>query len=146
MAIGARIKFYRDKAGWTLLQLSEASEVDVGTISALENRDSNRSKFFLPIAKALGLTLEQLADTDVDHPIRPATKPPPALPEPYRHSVQEEVPRYIERRNIDQWTAEAIETLTKLSEEDRRAAVLNLRVFVYHLGSQQDGHPLSLAA
>lgn len=62
MALGARIKHYRDQAGLTLEELSERSGVEVGTISALENRDSTRSKFALPLAAALGLTLEQLLD------------------------------------------------------------------------------------
>lgn len=48
--------------GWTLKQLSDRSGVDVGTISALELRGSNRSKYLGPIAAALGLSIEQLQD------------------------------------------------------------------------------------
>lgn len=70
MGIGKQIRHYRDKAGWTLDDLCEASGVEPGTISALENRDSNSSRFFLPIAKAFGLTLEELADASVDHELR----------------------------------------------------------------------------
>lgn len=62
MGIGKQIRLYREKANWTLDKLSEVSGVEPGTISALEVRDSNRSKYFPPIAKAFGLTLEQLAD------------------------------------------------------------------------------------
>lgn len=69
MAIGKQIKHYREKLGWTLERVSELSEVDVGTISALEVRDSSRSKYFQKIAKAFGLTLEQLADESTDHDI-----------------------------------------------------------------------------
>lgn len=62
MGIGKQIRQYREKANWTLDKLSEVSGVEPGTISALEVRDSSRSKYFPPIAKAFGLTLEQLAD------------------------------------------------------------------------------------
>lgn len=55
MALGARVRFYRERLGLTLEQLSDASEVDVGTISAIENRDSERSKFTGKLAAALGL-------------------------------------------------------------------------------------------
>ncbi|GAB3357983.1 MULTISPECIES: helix-turn-helix domain-containing protein [Giesbergeria] len=62
MALGKQIKRYRELLGWTLESLSEKSRVDVGTISAMENRDSQRSKYAAPLAKALGLTLDQLLD------------------------------------------------------------------------------------
>lgn len=61
MGIGKNIKYHRDiRLKWTLERLSEASGVDVGTISALENRDSKRSMHFGAIAKGLGLTLDEL--------------------------------------------------------------------------------------
>lgn len=44
----------------TLEYVSEKSGVDIGTISALENRDSSRSKFFPAIAKGLGMTFDEL--------------------------------------------------------------------------------------
>jgi transcriptional regulator with XRE-family HTH domain len=70
MGIGKRLKHYRQKAGWTLDDLCEVSGVEPGTISALENRDSNSSMYFLPLAKAFGLSLEQLADEGTDWPIK----------------------------------------------------------------------------
>lgn len=66
MALGNRIRYYREKAGLTLDQLSERSGVDVGTISALENRGSSRSKFATPIARGLGMTVEMLEDESQD--------------------------------------------------------------------------------
>lgn len=61
MGIGHNIRYHRDKRlGWTLEQLSASSGVDVGTISALELRDSKRSMYFSDIAKGLGLSLEEL--------------------------------------------------------------------------------------
>ena len=49
-----------------------------GTISALENRDSNRSERFQSIAKAFGLTLEQLCDETTDYKPNPASLAYPA--------------------------------------------------------------------
>jgi transcriptional regulator with XRE-family HTH domain len=66
MALGARIRYYRLKLGWTLDDLSTKSMVDIGTISALENRDSRKSEFSHQIAVAFGLTSEQLADDTRD--------------------------------------------------------------------------------
>ena len=66
MATGKQIRYYREKLDWTLDELSSRSGVEAGTISALENRDSERSKHFYAVAKALGLTLEQLSDTTTD--------------------------------------------------------------------------------
>ena len=60
MALGKQIRDHRKARGLTLEQLSEASSVDIGTISALENRDSVRSKFAIPLAAAMGMTAEQL--------------------------------------------------------------------------------------
>lgn len=55
--------------GWTLEQLSERSGVEVGTINALENRDSKRSQFASALAKAYGITTEALERGDFDaHP------------------------------------------------------------------------------
>lgn len=66
MALGARIRHYREKANLTLDQLSERSGVDVGTISALENRDSSRSKFATAIASSFGMNVEMLEDSSQD--------------------------------------------------------------------------------
>ena len=60
MALGKNIRALRGRLDWTLEQLSERSGVEVGTISALENRDSKRSQFGTAIAKAMGVSLEDL--------------------------------------------------------------------------------------
>ncbi|MCW5319657.1 XRE family transcriptional regulator [Verminephrobacter aporrectodeae subsp. tuberculatae] len=65
MALGKQIKHHRTLHGWTLEDLSMRSGVDVGTISALEVRDSKRSEKAQALAKALGLTLDQLLDDSV---------------------------------------------------------------------------------
>lgn len=66
MSTGAQIRKYRTMLGWTLKQLSDRSGVDVGTISALELRSSSRSKYLGAIAAAIGLSIEQLQDTNQD--------------------------------------------------------------------------------
>ena len=62
MALGNQVKKYRSMLGWTLEQLELASGVAVGTINALENRDSVRSVYTQQLASAMGLTVEQLSD------------------------------------------------------------------------------------
>lgn len=69
MALGKQVRKYRERAGWKLETLSFKSGVEVGTINALENRDSSRSKFAPQLAKAFGLTVEQLLDEGVDYEI-----------------------------------------------------------------------------
>lgn len=46
----------------------------------------------------------------------------------------------------DAWIAEAIKTLESMSPQDRRAAVLNLRVFRTTLNTPSDGQALPVAA
>jgi hypothetical protein len=48
--------------------------------------------------------------------------------------------------HTDPWIAEAMRTLQDLPEQDRRAAVLNLRVFVATLNKPHDGQALPVAA
>jgi transcriptional regulator with XRE-family HTH domain len=74
MPLGARVRYYRDKLKLTLEELANASGVDVGTINALENRDSQRSKYTSALAKAFGLTVEQLLDDSHDW-LDPALQP-----------------------------------------------------------------------
>lgn len=66
MALGKQVKFYREKLDLTLEQLEEISGVGTGTISALEVRDSVRSKFAPALAAAFGLSVEQLLDESRD--------------------------------------------------------------------------------
>lgn len=60
MRLGSKLRARRLALGWTLETLSEASGVDVGTISAIETRNSERSKYFPALSKALGVTIEEL--------------------------------------------------------------------------------------
>lgn len=77
MALGARVRYYRKKLGLTLEALADASLVDIGTLSALENRDSERSRYVAQIARAFGLTMEQLLDESRDW-LAPAAPTPAA--------------------------------------------------------------------
>lgn len=66
MALGKQVKRYRERLNLTLEALSDRSGVDIGTISALENRDSRRSEKSSALARGLGLTLDQLLDESRD--------------------------------------------------------------------------------
>ncbi len=72
MALGKQVKKYREKLNLTLEALSDRSGVDIGTISALENRDSKRSEKGSALARGLGLTLDQLLDETRDWIDNPA--------------------------------------------------------------------------
>lgn len=72
MATGSNIKKLRNLAKLTLEQLSDKSGVDVGTISALENRDSQRSIYFQAIARAFGISTDELASEITDMQIERA--------------------------------------------------------------------------
>lgn len=61
MAIGNNIKNRRIAKGWLVKELSERSGVAPSTISAIEDRDTNRSKHFADIAAALGVSVEELS-------------------------------------------------------------------------------------
>jgi transcriptional regulator with XRE-family HTH domain len=89
MALGERIRFYRHFLAWTLEDLSVKSQVDVGTISALEARKSKVSKYAPQIASAFGLTLDQLLDEEHNWLEKTAKKPLPtqATPLPTRSSA-----------------------------------------------------------
>lgn len=78
MRLGERIKAEREARGWSQLQLSEKSGVDVGTISALEVRRSVRSQFAPAIAAAFGMSLEDLLSSAIPGPS--AVTPDPLTP------------------------------------------------------------------
>lgn len=62
MALGNQVRHYRTGMGWTLERLSELSGVEIGTIGAIEKRNSKRSEHGPALARAFGLSLEQLLD------------------------------------------------------------------------------------
>lgn len=62
VGVGKTLKDLRLAKGWTLEKLEQESGVAVGTISAIENRDSSRSGYFPALAEALQIPLAVLHD------------------------------------------------------------------------------------
>lgn len=60
MALGKTVKSLRLARGWTLKDLSKRSGVPVGTIGALEVRDSVRSEYALQLAQGLEVSLDSI--------------------------------------------------------------------------------------
>lgn len=67
MPFGSQIKKYRKAAGLTYAELEELSGVGTGSINAAEKRNSETSKHAQALAKAVGLTLDQLLDESTDY-------------------------------------------------------------------------------
>jgi transcriptional regulator with XRE-family HTH domain len=62
MALGANVKAFRERRGLLPSDIAERSGVALGTICNMEERDSDSSKFLVKIARALGVTAEELED------------------------------------------------------------------------------------
>jgi len=69
MALGSNIRRHRLAKGLTLDQLADLSGVDTGTISALEMRDSSRSKYAPALARGLGMTMDALLSDGLNAPL-----------------------------------------------------------------------------
>lgn len=67
MALGSQIKKYRQAAALTYAGLEELSGVGTGSINAAEKRSSGKSMHAPALAKAFGLTLDQLLDEATDY-------------------------------------------------------------------------------
>jgi phage repressor protein C with HTH and peptisase S24 domain len=65
MPLGKNIKTIREALGMQATELSAISGVEIGTISALENRDSLHSRFTFQLAEALGIKMEDLMRGDL---------------------------------------------------------------------------------
>lgn len=103
MALGSNIRRIRTHRGWTLADLSDLSGVDVGTIHALEQRDSTRSKFAQQIAKGLGVTLDQLHSSEPplhEITIRPHDASAEENPALYRINLKREAALSTEEQPI----------------------------------------------
>lgn len=77
MSLGKNVRKLREARGWEQKDLALASGVSNGTISAIEVRDSKRSAVAPALARALGVTLEQLMSDDMDA-LAPAPIPEPS--------------------------------------------------------------------
>lgn len=60
--MGERLRFWREKRGWTLAELSERSGVKLSTISEIEAGRIKRSTFANRLAEALGISPDWLLD------------------------------------------------------------------------------------
>lgn len=67
MSLGLQLKKYREAARLTYGELEELSGVGTASLNALEKRNSKRSEHAPAIAKAFGLTLDQLLDETTDY-------------------------------------------------------------------------------
>lgn len=67
MSLGSQVKKYRTAAGCTYADLEAMSGVSTGNINALEKRNSNRSEHAQALARAFGLSTDQLLDETTDH-------------------------------------------------------------------------------
>ena len=94
MALGANVKAFRANREWDQPTLSEKAKVDIGTISALETRDSARSKFTAQLAVAFGVSIEELlaGDDPIVRSGKALAKTPPPKSDP-THGLS---PRAIE--------------------------------------------------
>jgi transcriptional regulator with XRE-family HTH domain len=125
-----------------LEQLSERSGVEVGTISAIEQRDSERSSKFLQIAPAFGLTVEQLADLTTDHDVSDL--------QPLDAPVVADVPKFLLREDLpdylDPWMQSATAKLREI-HPDHRAETMNFLDWQVRRKPQpQNGSHLPMAA
>lgn len=69
MALGKQVRRLREKLGWTLEKLHDASGVPIGTISAIEVRGSSKSIYAPQLAAAFGVPIELLVtgtEADID--------------------------------------------------------------------------------
>lgn len=84
MSLGKNVRKLREARGWEQKDLALASSVSNGTISAIEVRDSKRSAVAPALARALGVTLEQLMSDDMDAlaPDAPTHEPSNVAPAP----------------------------------------------------------------
>lgn len=65
MGLGKKIRALREAKKWSQSHLCDLAGVEQATLSAIERRDSTRSVYLVPLAHALGVTLEDLGNLSV---------------------------------------------------------------------------------
>ena len=107
MSLGKNVRKLREARGWEQKDLALASGVSNGTISAIEVRDSKRSAVAPALARALGVTLEQLMSDDMDAlaPDAPTHEPSNAAPSPVTLAQALEV---VARSSLSSANAKAV--------------------------------------
>lgn len=64
--MGAKIRALREARQWKQAYVAELAGISQPTLSIIEKRDSNRSVYLVPLARALGLTVEDLRTHTVE--------------------------------------------------------------------------------
>lgn len=146
---GERLKWamqHRPGGEWTVRQLSSAMglsyqavrKVLIGESRAFTAENNDKAASLLGVHSRWLATGKGPAHTG-------APPDPPASP--YHLSEHTARPyRATPAAHPDVWINEAIRTLEALNPEDRRAAVINLRVFRSQLSTPEDGQALPVAA
>lgn len=131
-----RIQDRLEATGLKNAQLAAAAGVRPPTAHNWGSGKTNAIKGepLLAAAAALGVTPKWLA-----------TGRGPKFPEQGKAAIANE-PAAAYDTSSDAWIREANQILRALSSEDRRAAVLNLRVFAQNLGPPRNGNYLPMAA
>lgn len=145
MAFGKQIKHYRGKLGWTQRTLSDRSDVDIGTISALERRDATRSSYCGVIAQAFGLTIEQLLDESTDYRVVDKKQQSSRNQWPERSHINEHSVNVPAAQAFDIWLDTATATLSKIAPQ-YRAQTLEYIELQAQKSNPIDGQNLSMAA
>jgi transcriptional regulator with XRE-family HTH domain len=102
-SLGERIRDAREAKQWTLEKLSSMSGVEVATISALETRKSERSKYAQPLAAALGISLD---DASASQYMQQTQQPPLHVAEqPATYGSGRDAPWPFSSVTPSQWAA-----------------------------------------
>jgi DNA-binding XRE family transcriptional regulator len=126
MNIGGKIKEIREKKGWTVTQLAEASDVSKAYISQLENSPDKKvsADILFKIANALGTTMGVLMGKEV-----PVSK---------AGDIPLELRQFAEKNNL---TQEEIEMLAGIKYRGKQPQTEKDWGFVYNtikLATQED--------
>ena len=80
MGLGSKIKALRERRDWSQAFLADKAGVGRQTLHIIEQRDSARSVHFPAIARALGVTVDELAHLSVDELVVASTYQSPNPP------------------------------------------------------------------
>jgi transcriptional regulator with XRE-family HTH domain len=89
VGLGKKIRALREARKWSQAQLCNLAGVEQATLSAIERRDSTRSVYLVPIARALRVSLDDLQNLSVQELLNVCA---PAAPEPARHVAEQPSP------------------------------------------------------
>lgn len=96
MGLGKKIRALREHLGLSQAELGKRAQVEQATLSAIETRDSSRSTYLVPLARALGVGLEDLRDRTVQELVAAMSK----APDETTLTAQEPTPLYSVSREM----------------------------------------------